>query len=45
LLAAYDLSRDRLYGHIKPRKRRGKFLAFCRYLHTLYPPGVRLGSC
>jgi hypothetical protein len=23
LLAAYDLSRDRLYGHIKPRKRRG----------------------
>jgi hypothetical protein len=43
LLAAYDLSRDRLYGHIKPRKRRGKFLAFCRYLRTLYPPGVRLG--
>jgi hypothetical protein len=26
LLAAYDLSRDRLYGHIKPRKRRGEFL-------------------
>ena len=25
-LAAYDLSRDRLYGHIKPRKRRGEFL-------------------
>jgi len=28
LLAAYDLSRDRLYGHIKPRKRRGEFLVF-----------------
>jgi transposase len=43
LLAAYDLSSDRLYGHIKPRKRRGEFLVFCRYLRTLYPPGVRLG--
>jgi hypothetical protein len=40
LLAAYDLSRDRLYGHIKPRKRRGEFLG---YLRTLYPPGMRLG--
>jgi hypothetical protein len=43
LLAAYDLSRDRLYGHVKPRKRRGEFLVFLRYLRTLYPPGVRLG--
>jgi transposase len=43
LLAAYDLSRDRLYGHIKARKRRGEFLVFCRYLRTLYPTGVRLG--
>ena len=43
LLAAYDLSRDKLYGHIKPRKRRGEFLMFLRYLRTLYPPGVRLG--
>src|SRR4029453_1237264 len=43
LLAPYHLSRDRLYGHIKPRKRRGEFLVFCRYLRTLYPPGVRLG--
>src|SRR4249920_2130221 len=42
LLAAYDLNRDRLYGHIKPRKRRGEFLGFLRYLRTLYPPGVRL---
>jgi hypothetical protein len=43
LLAAYDLSRDRLYGHIKPRKRRGEFLVFLRYLRTLYPPEVRIG--
>jgi transposase len=42
LLAAYDLSRDRLYGHIKLRKGRTEFLAFCRYIRTLYPPEVRL---
>src|SRR4029450_3537388 len=43
LLAAYDLSRDKLYGHIKPRKRRGEFLVLLRYLPTLYAAGVRLG--
>jgi transposase len=43
LLAAYDLSRDKLYGHIKHRKRRGEFLVFLRYLRRLYPPEVRLG--
>jgi Winged helix-turn helix len=43
LLAACDLSRDKLYGHTKPRKRRGEFLVFLRYLRTLYPPRVRLG--
>ena len=43
LLAAYGLSRDRLYGHIKPRKRRRKFLVFLRYVRSMYPPGVRLG--
>src|SRR5215218_860745 len=42
LLAAYDLSRDRLYGHIKTRKGRTEFLAFCRYLRSLYPPEIRL---
>lgn len=42
LLAAYDLSRDKLYGHIKTRKGRTEFLAFCRYLRTLYPPDVRI---
>jgi transposase len=43
LLAAYDLSRDKLYGHIKPRKRPGEFLTFLGYLRTLYPPSVRIG--
>src|ERR671910_852536 len=43
LLAAEDLSRDRRDGHIKPRKRRGEFLVFLRYVRSLYPPGVRLG--
>ena len=42
LLAGYDLTRDRLYGHIKTRKGRVEFLAFCRYLRSLYPPQVRL---
>jgi transposase len=42
LLAAYDLGRDRLYGHVKHRKGRTEFLAFCRYLRSLYPPQVRI---
>ena len=42
LLAAYDLKRDRLYGHIKARKGRTEFLTFCRYIRSLYPPDVRL---
>ncbi len=37
LLAAYDLSTDRLYGHIKTHKCRTEFLAFLRYLRRLYP--------
>lgn len=42
LLAALDLSRDKLYGHITSRKGRTQFLAFCRYLRSLYPPDVRI---
>jgi transposase len=42
LLAALDLNRDRLYGHIKKTKNRTEFLAFCRYLRSLYPPEVRI---
>jgi transposase len=42
LLAAYELGEDKLYGHIKPRKTRARFLEFCRYLRSLYPPGIRI---
>jgi transposase len=42
LFAAYDLGEDKLYGHIKPRKTRARFLEFCRYLRSLYPPDVRI---
>ena len=42
LLAGYDLSTDRLYGHVKTRKGRSEFLAFCRYLRSLHPPDVRI---
>ena len=42
LFAAYELGEDKLYGHIKPRKTRARFLEFCRYLRSLYPP--RSGS-
>jgi transposase len=42
LLAAYELGEDRMFGHVKPRKTRGRFLEFCRYLRSLYPPEVRI---
>jgi len=37
-----DLGTDKMYGHIKANKNRTTFLAFCRYLRSLYPPDVRL---
>jgi len=42
LLAAYELGEDKLYGHIKPRKTRTRFLEFCRYLRSLYPLTTRI---
>ncbi|MGX1564669.1 helix-turn-helix domain-containing protein [Streptomyces sp. NPDC055506] len=42
LFAAYDLAKDKLYGHIKPKKNRTRFLEFCRYLRSLYPPKIRI---
>jgi transposase len=42
LFAAFDLGKDKMYGHIKKRKRRIEFLEFCRYLRSLYPPEVRI---
>ena len=41
-MAGYDLSTDRLYGHITGRKSRVEFLAFVRYLRSLHPPEVRI---
>ncbi|HEX5535318.1 MAG TPA: transposase [Actinomycetales bacterium] len=42
LMAGYDLSTDRLYGHVVHRKGRTEFLAFVRYLRSLHPPEVRI---
>jgi transposase len=42
LFAAYEMGEDKLFGHIKPRKTRAKFLEFCRYLRSLYPPQARI---
>jgi transposase len=42
LFAAYELAEDKLFGHIKPRKTRGRFREFCRYLRSLYRPDVRI---
>jgi transposase len=42
LFAALDMNRDTLYGHVKANKNRTTFLAFCRYLRSLYPPEVRI---
>jgi hypothetical protein len=36
------LCRSKLYGHIKPKKNRTRFLDFCRYLRSLNPPKVRI---
>jgi transposase len=42
LFAALELGGNKLFGHIKPRKTRARFLEFCRYLRSLYPPSVRI---
>ncbi len=42
LMAALDLRTDKMYGHVKLNKNRTTFLAFCRYLRSLYPPQVRI---
>ena len=42
LLAAYELGEDKLFGHVKPRKTRTRFLEFCRYLRSLYPLTTRI---
>jgi transposase len=42
LMAGYDLCTDRLYGHVVKKKGRTAFLAFVRYLRSLYPSSVRI---
>lgn len=42
LMAGYDLSTDKVYGHVVKRKTRTEFLAFVRYLRSLHPPQVRI---
>ena len=42
LMAGYDLSTDRLYGHVVSHKGRTQFLAFVRYLRSLHPMEVRI---
>ncbi|MEW1836650.1 transposase [Nonomuraea angiospora] len=42
LFVAYDLARDHLFGHIKSREKRTRFLEFCRYLRTIYPADERI---
>ncbi len=43
MMGAYDLSRDRLYGHIVTKKDRTACLQFLRYIRSLHPPEVRIG--
>lgn len=42
LMAGYDLSTDKMYGHVVPRKDRTAFLRFARYLRSLHPSPVRI---
>ena len=42
LFAAYNLIDDKLFGHVKPRKKRVQFLEFCRYLRSLHPAETRM---
>jgi transposase len=40
--AACNLIDDKLFGHVKPRKKRVQFLEFARYLRTLHPRETRI---
>jgi transposase len=41
-VAGYDLSTDRLNGHVTTNKGRTEFLAFMCYLRTMHPAKVRI---
>lgn len=42
LFAVLDLTTNKMYGHVKARKKRVQFLQFCRYVRSLYPTDVRI---
>jgi len=42
LFAALKLGADKMYRHARKRKKRARFLEFCRYLRGLHPPRVRI---
>jgi hypothetical protein len=42
LFAALKLGADKMYRHPRKRKKRARFLEFCRYLRGLHPPQVRI---
>jgi transposase len=42
LMGAYDMSTDRLYGHVVLRKDRTAFLRFVKYVRSLHPANVRI---
>ena len=41
-MAGFDLSTNRLYGHIVNKKDRIAFLRFVKYLRSLHPPETRI---
>jgi transposase len=43
MMGAYDLTTDRLYGHVVTKKDRTAFIRFLRYVRSLHPPDVRIG--
>ena len=42
MFAALDLASGQMFYRFRDRKRWTEFLAFCRYLRSLYPPDVRI---
>ena len=42
LMAGYDLSTDKLYGHVVTKKGRTACLSFVKYLRSLHSPEVRI---
>ena len=43
MMGAYDLSTDRLYGHVVNTKDRTAFIRFLKSVRSVHPPEVRIG--